>query len=312
MKVLLFFVALIGVVSCNGSGGAGSSSGQSAEDTTPYQSKLTIKTDGYANQDITSMKMIVYKVYAGSNEDCSDLSLIKEFNSPVEVEIVGGYSFGDINIPDGTYNCVAVEFDRTIKFTTDSLPAGSGTDCVIGENTTVLTDTSVYQGTVLTPNSAMDDLDYFTSGYYTDVGAGYAKIYGRDLIYHADGSGHGYSEAVVNLGSFVDKRANDTPLGRATLYLSTKVGARHPDYKFIPPYAAEWATDGATYTGANTRLFDHGGQEVSNLINQPIDIDGNNNLEFIVAFGASTDVIDNDDSIQCALKNINFDLQQVD
>lgn len=328
MKKLFLLLPLLFVIACNGTGGG-------ANDTSSFvptpSSQLSLKTqvNNLGNQDLTSLKMQIYSVYAGENEDCSDLVKIADYDlSPIEVDLMNSESIGILNVSNGSYNCIALTIDRRIKFNPTTVPAGVGSCVANNENTLFISDYSLLHGETHTTFdkqdinfntiiSYIDDVDrypHYTSynqlSYMSEAGLWFNWSY-RETAWNEvlAGISSGFSDLYTQFGDpFVDY--DGIPLHKATLYMSTKVGVRHPDFRLVPPYAANWSWDGAEYDGSHAYIFDHGGDEVSNYIVNPIDITGKNDVDFVVEFGNSLDIINNSVSGECKLQNFSFDLIQ--
>jgi len=336
MRILLLLITVLAFVSCNGGGGGDSGSGSEAKSGSgsSFVFKLKARADGYPNQDMSSFKMTVYSVHVGENEDCSDLTEIANYDSsPLEVDLMNTYDFGEINVSQGTYNCVAITIDRRMKFNPDSVPAGSGTCTASTENSTYLPDYSVIHNEGHYYNSNEDpvydklvtgvrDHDSNPSGdmyggspmwtSYSRIGTGITNPYFRVVSWTdtINGVTSGFSDLFTQFGGAF-KDADGIPVQKATLYMSTKIGTRHNDFRFVPPYAAEWAEDGADYDGSHDRVFAHSGNEVSNYIVQPLDVTSGNIGEFIIKFTDAVDILDNSTSGECRLQNVSFDFDQV-
>ncbi len=85
--------------------------------------------------DPDSVQLKIYKIAVSESADCSDLIEVFSDDAADYSDFSGNPTLGNGTIPDGTYNCVAIEMSDQVVFT----PATSSDslNCVAGEENTI-------------------------------------------------------------------------------------------------------------------------------------------------------------------------------
>lgn len=71
-----------------------------------------------------SVKIQFFEFWVGQNADCSDLSRVYSDTGASYQDVVVGPTFGQVSIPNGTYNCVAFKMNDIVKLTPDYTSTG--------------------------------------------------------------------------------------------------------------------------------------------------------------------------------------------
>lgn len=85
--------------------------------------------------DPSSLKLKVYRLAVSTSPLCTDLTVIIDESDPSYMDVLSNPSFGDGQIANGTYPCVAIEFSDNIKYT-PSETSDSG-NCINGTESTL-------------------------------------------------------------------------------------------------------------------------------------------------------------------------------
>lgn len=311
MKLLSLFT-LIALVGCNSSGGGGSSSRSDAKSSQAMS--IVTGVTGTANQELSSFKMTLYKVYVSENEDCSSLSELADFGSGGKtVDLMLGDSLVSADLLTGTYRCIAITMDRRFQFQPDSVPAGTGS-CVAGS----MNDSYIGSRSLLAEA-------HTNTTYSLEFPVGDALTGIKDSI--AGGSKYGgfpayssYEHMQIN-GTWVQDPTwvnaeagtpkDNIPMHHATLYLSSKVRTVTDENQFAPLWAYYMEEDGDEIVGNAVKVFDWGTNQddMGAYMVQPVVVTGGNQGTFTVRLGSGVDIVRNDISGECRIQNVEFDFE---
>lgn len=124
MKKTLQVVAICLLIASCGDSSSSKSSGLTVLGSGPASSLLNFLGTGSP----TSMKITFHAIGLSKNDDCTNPEIIT-FPAPVEVEMVGNNSVFTGTPTPGTYKCVIMRMNDTIKFKVDAIAVAAFAGC---------------------------------------------------------------------------------------------------------------------------------------------------------------------------------------